>query len=316
MSIRRTNNFFFLARLAGTGNLHEHDCPSYGQENYFSGLSCYPSGVVQETPEGRTLLQIPPSFATLGAMNAMSLRGLLHLLIAEAAINQWLPDEERTWARISHRLRSAAMFIDTPDGQPLSERLCVPDAYTRDAPSQNHETLKALLCHNLPGPLLIAPIKGCESGPKATRLMLKHLPGIRFWLPAAHAAQLTPPATPLFGLAILELQSGSQSANLNVRHMAVLWTDRCYTPCPDEAIARVAEQLRKTQQAFLTPLRFDANESHLLADFALLRDHGAEPAFVVGSDYPDSRAKKALATVLRRYFPVSIFDVDATALST
>jgi len=311
MSVRRTGNFYFLARLPGTGHLHHPDCPSHAPDNFFSGLAHYSAGVITDTCNGRTLVHLaPPSPAGVAGLQ-MSLTGLLHLLIADGEINRWTHGQPAAWSHVASALRRAARFIDLAPNQPLEDHLFIPEPYDHTHPSSNDDELASFLASPHTPKIVIAPFKQIDPSDKHARLSLKHLARTRFWL--SQSDFLPPPSEgdpALYGLVILEVRPGWKTGNVNVIRGALTLTDRHFLPCASSAIAAVAERLRQKGQPFLRPLRFDAPESEIQADFALFYGDRVEPAFLVGAASTDSRQKKALATTLRRYYPVTLFDSD------
>lgn len=312
MSVRRSGNYYFLARLPGTGHLHHPDCPSYATDSFYSGLSHYPAGVVTDACNGRSLVRLAPASPPTDHNSLqMSLTGLLHLLLADGELNRWTKGQPSSWAYAAHAIRRAAQFIDLAPTGPLDARLLVPDPYDRDNPSANDDALVEFLASQNSPKFVLAPFKQFDVHEKGGRLSLKHLARTRFWLP--HTDFPLPPVggePPLYGLVLLEVRAGWKPGNVNVIRSALTLTDRHFLPCASSAIAATAERLRQQAQSFLRPLRFDAPESEMQADFALIYGDRVEPAFLVGAACPESRQKKALATTLRRYYPVTVFDSD------
>lgn len=115
---RSSSDRFHLARFPETGTEHSEDCLYYAADPAMSGLGSYRRGVVQELDDGATKIKLKvglqqrPTAAPEGAdttspgnakappsrsrssQASMTLKGLLHFLWTQAALNTWSPGME------------------------------------------------------------------------------------------------------------------------------------------------------------------------------------------------------------------------------
>ena len=145
LQIRLRDGKYHLAVWPEQGPMHDSSCVFFREDE--AGPETEISSQVKENEDGsraisltftldRSALSSTPRTQTASRLSVddhrqpeqASLRGLLHLLWAEANLTRWHPSWERDWGRARYELMQAANRL-TVKGAPLNERLFVPRPY-------------------------------------------------------------------------------------------------------------------------------------------------------------------------------------------
>lgn len=147
LQIRLREGKFHMAVWPEEGQLHDGNCIFYREDEQISPATELHSAVMHKE-DGTKEVELSFAFSrsTLQASGKgqegnsrlsldnqklpeqASLRGLLHLLWAEANLTRWHPKWSRDWGRTRYELIHAAQYL-TSNGEPLSQRLFVPRPY-------------------------------------------------------------------------------------------------------------------------------------------------------------------------------------------
>lgn len=270
--ISRRGTHYFLARLPGSGFLHDAQCPSGEDINLFSAADCYLPGVIHEFADGRQTVQMRDA----GREDGVSLGGLLDLLLEASALNHFRPGEARGWRDIRARLAAAAEDISCEPGGALASLLILPEAFNPDAPTAGVERVMQQLT-SAPAPRLVcAPMRRLAPSRYGWLLQLRHLATVPFWVrdeevqrieceAAGTLAFATPPP---FALCLAEVEPG-RDRGVRVLTLCVRRTDRRFMPCLSDTDEQLSNALSRTHHYF-RPLRFDADWKRPLADFVVV----------------------------------------------
>lgn len=204
LQVRLREGKYHLAVWPEQGPMHDSSCIFFREDE--AGPETEITTQVKENEDGsreirltftldRTSLASTPRPQTASRLSVddhklpeqASLRGLLHLLWAEANLTRWHPSWERDWGRARYELFQAASHL-TIKGAPLSERLYVPrpyresmkdeinrewDRFTRSLARGQVEVIKSAL--------IVAPVRkfvehAAQEGGKSTAHMhLRHM---------------------------------------------------------------------------------------------------------------------------------------------
>lgn len=154
---------FQIKRMPETGDRHHPACPSYEPGPAMSGLGELVGEAVVQLDPARVELHVDFPWARVpgraGASREpaepsevgrtrrrMSLRALMHFLFERAGFNRWSPAMagKRNQAVLHKYLMQAAEAIQVK-GEPLSNRLYVPEAFNESAKAEQAERRRARL---------------------------------------------------------------------------------------------------------------------------------------------------------------------------
>lgn len=145
-------NKYYLAKMPGTGKLHNPSCPSFELDGQVRGLNAYEKNVIKLNSDGMLAVKIQTPFShrrvdrnervswghsavpslskTSQKQESMSLSGLLAVLWEEAELNRWYPlfAGKRSWGVVRNRLTQAAENLVAKRTQ-LSSILFIPESF-------------------------------------------------------------------------------------------------------------------------------------------------------------------------------------------
>ena len=316
MYVGRRGSTYYLSRMPGSGLLHEPACPSMEDLNLFSAAADYADGAIVELPDGSVQVRFDPAAERGENPTAVSLDGLLDLLLEISNLHAWSPqDNERGWCAVRERLGSAARTIYLAGGAVLSSCLLLPGAFEKDTYQERKRLQESFLCVQDAIRLVCAPLREIRPARYGWQIVLKHMPTSRIWMPRRVAesmkarAQGTLDCSEASYPALCLLQTRpTGNGGFAVTAGALRRTDRRFVPCLTDAEARVADTLAARQRRFVRPLRFDASWERALADYALVEEGTAPiPIFVLatcGAPALDE-AKRGTAAVFARVLGVA-----------
>ena len=311
MYVGRRGQVYYLSRMPGTGFLHADGCASVEDNTLLSGAHAYAAGAIIERADGMLQLAINLDRRERQAapQTQLSIDGLLDLLIEQADLNRvQIGAEPRTWSSVRAKLLEAVPLILLNDA-PLETIFYAPDRYARERSVDELAACEAKIKSAQGHALILAPLKEIRLTTYSWQVVLKHLPGLRLWVSKDAADQMEARwasayfnANPEFALCLVIAKPGRREGNYTVSNMAILPTDPSFLPCRTTRESEVASELIAEGHSILRPLRFDAEPSHVLADFAILDGDNPTPVFVLapsGSDDFDT-AKRGVAALMER----------------
>lgn len=192
---------YVIKRLPGTGKAHAPSCPSYEFDGDMSGRCDLADAIderagqyllrvdfpwtrsVRSDDDGERTVVCGVGESGRKALRRMSLQALTHFLFDQAGFTRWSPAMEgkRTQGVLMKYLHQAAAEV-LIQGQPLSERLYVPEPFSEAthpaAARRRRERLSFLQpCDGrYPLAVVIGEFKGAERGSTGHRIWIKHLP--------------------------------------------------------------------------------------------------------------------------------------------
>ena len=204
LQIRLRDGKYHLAVWPEQGPMHDSACIFFREDE--AGPETEITTQVQENEDGsreirltftldRSSLSSTPRPQTASRLSIdhhklpeqASLRGLLHLLWAEASLTRWHPSWERDWGRARYELIQAANHL-TIKGTPLSERLYVPRPYReslKDDINREWDRFTQSLARgqgdNIKSALIVAPVRKFvelptqDGGKIAVAMHLRHM---------------------------------------------------------------------------------------------------------------------------------------------
>ncbi len=328
---RSSSDRFHLARFPETGTEHSEDCVYYAADPAMSGLGSYRRGVVQELDDGATKIKLkvglqqrptaapesadttspgkpkaPPS-RSRSSQASMTLKGLLHFLWTQAALNTWSPGMEgkRNVGVVHHHVMRVA--ANTYAGRiRLAQNLIVatPTSAGQQAGYNKAKTLDAvghrrrlvvvapLAQHQegMDGASLL-PISAFHGIPQLTldegiwhaleRSFGRELDAWRAGNPVVAIVQTDPP------------KSSGGTVRAQVVDAALMHVTREWIPVDSGYEALIADQLVASKRRFEKPLRFDAGEDATFPDFWLKDMESAMPLEIWGMASAEYQARKA-----------------------
>lgn len=326
---------FVIKRMPDTGHLHHPACPSFEPESCQSGLGeLLGQAVIERAPDAVELHVDFPMERSPGRVVArrephppgevrvqrkrMSLRALTHYLFERAGFNRWTPAMAgKRGQGVIHKYLSEAALGIRLKGQPLSDRLYVPEPFQQATQAEAAERRRHKLAflqearsdNHFAMALVIGEFKGSEPAPQGQRLWVKHMPDVPLLMPAKTWLR----TERLYG-ALLEARQADTSQPPRIVLCALIFARREHTYqvealsfmlvhpqwIPIEGVHELPllDTLIAQQRRFVKPLRYDARTA---AEFpnALLLDTGDEPvALHVASDFLDLKERAAKARVL------------------
>lgn len=309
MYVGRRLGRHYLARLPGTGPLHDPACPSVDDANFFSGASCYAPAILREGSDGITTVPLARRVPRGTQLAAMSLDGLLDLLIDEAGLNASAPGMARvSWAQAQLAIGAAAGRLAI-DGRLLTEILTVPLPFDKDLQAEHESSYMARLL--MAGrPMLLAPLRDVRTTDRGWIVTLKHLPNWKLFVPARvgaaleerHGGCLSLSQPPLYGMCLARLVDAGRRGMFLADEVAVRRTDPALMPSASAQEDAIGAWLTDLGRPFMHTLRFDAPLEQPLADFALTDGEVPAPVFVLAATGCKAldEAKRAAALALVR----------------
>lgn len=331
---RSSSDRFHLARFPETGTEHSEDCLYYAVDPTMSGLGSYRRGVVQELDDGATKIKLkvglqqrpttapenadttPPSKTkappsrSRSSQASMTLKGLLHFLWTQAALNTWSPGMEgkRNVGVVHHHVMRVA--TTTYAGRVrLAQNLIVatPTSSGQQASYNKAKTLDAV--GHRRRLVVIAPLAQHQEGMDGASLMpisafhgIPHLAldeGIWHTLERSFGRELNAWRAGNPVVAIVQTdppKSSGGTVRAQVVDVALMHVTREWIPVDSGYEALIADQLVATKRRFEKPLRFDAGEDATFPDFWLKDMENPMPLEVWGmatAEYQTRKAEKA-----------------------
>jgi hypothetical protein len=276
MYVARRGASYYLSRLPGTGFLHADDCPSNEAVNIFSAISVYADGTIAAGADTLHLLYKPNGPVQL-LPSAVTIDGMLDLLLDLSDLNVLYAREERRWATVRGRLAEAAARVRINGGACVGDDLVVPEAFDRDTYDQH--VLPALE-RRLAEPkekVVCAPLKTIAATAHGWAVTFKHMPKLQFWAHKSVVADSEARAQGAFvaceadypALCLAAIKPARHGAMFGISALAVRRVDHNYLPCQSAAEATLANALHQAGTPFMRPLRFDAPIDYPLADYAI-----------------------------------------------
>lgn len=308
MYVGRRGPTYYLARMPGSGMLHDSRCGSAENVNLFSGIVGYAHGAVIESPDGNLNIAFDQATSRSVGATAIGIDGLLDLIIDTANLNAWSPAApERSWQQARKGLSTAAAAIDIRDAESLGQLLLLPVPFEKDTYDAARSDQEDFL--SVPGALrlICAPLREVRPTQYGWQLVLKHMPRTKFWISQKVAAvvegaaggtlTLSDANYPALCLAIVRRAKGD---GFTVVQLALRRTDRRFVPCLSLAENAVADLLVERGIPHLRPLRFDLPWDAPLCDLALTEGFDPPaPIFVL-----DASGSSALDDAKRSAFRV------------
>lgn len=165
MYIAKRGVLYYLARMPGSAKLHARDCQSH----------VVPDVIYQDSPDA-------PS-------------DILARLWLQ--VNAELPEQNRSWRDLRESLLKASASLMV-DGGPLQSRLLVPESFDRDMADKRSlaHTIFYTGCDDDDGAnryWTIGIIKELKPSKFSTRMSVRHMPDIAFWVKTEKAQSLPRP---------------------------------------------------------------------------------------------------------------------------
>jgi hypothetical protein len=224
----------------------------------------------------------------------MSLRALMHFLFERAGFNRWSPAMagKRNQAVLHKYLMQAAEAIQVK-GEPLSNRLYVPEAFSESAKAEQAERRRARLSvlqpHDGRQPLAVVmgEFKGWESAPAGARIWIRHMPDAPLLADARTWARVQRGFAPLFealdsdggrGLRLMlaALIRARREHTYEIDLASLMLSSEEWIPLEGVHEAPLVRALVAQGRRFVKPMRYDARSVAGFAN-AILLDAGAEP---------------------------------------
>ena len=196
--IARRSGALFVARMPGTGTLHDPECDHFEAPGDLSGLGSVDGRAVKENEDGTaTMLSLGfplkrgPARAAPDALTSdkpslkstgqkLSMRGLLHVLWDRAQLTRWHPRMagRRDWWIVRRELLKAADGC-VAKGDNLARRMFVPEPWRerdKDAiAARQHETLAQVRLSHDTMMIVVGEVKTITPSPRGERIQLRHL---------------------------------------------------------------------------------------------------------------------------------------------
>ena len=302
---------FQIKRMPETGDRHHPACPSYEPGPAMSGLGELVGEAVVQLDPARVELHVdfpwarvpgrpgvgrePAEPSEVGrTRRRMSLRALMHFLFERAGFNRWSPAMagKRNQAVLHKYLMQAAEAIQVK-GEPLSNRLYVPEAFSESAKAEQAERRRARLSvlqpHDgrQPLALVLGEFKGWESAPAGARIWIRHMPDAPLLADARTWARVQRGFAPLFealdsdggrGLRLMlaALIRARREHTYEIDLASLMLTSEEWIPLDGLHEVPLVRALVLQKRRFVKPLRYDARTAAGFAN-AILLDVGAEP---------------------------------------
>ena len=327
---------YVVRRMPDTGPQHHPTCYAYEPECGTSGLGeLRGEAVIEHTPEkievrvdfplarvpGRALPKGEPTEpAEIQApRRRMSLRALLHLLYERAGLNRWYPRMEgKRNQGVIHKYLSAAAGDVIVKGEPLSDRLYVPEPFRLE----NQEEIadrrwKKLAILQSPEDdvqykmaIVIGEFNGTEATSFGRKVMIKHMPDaplhidIRAWerveraygnLLRARDADVR--WKPRVVMAALIYAKQPHVYQIDLVSM-MLATDQ-WLPINGLHELDLIERLCAERRSFIKPLQYDARLPDQFPNVLLLDAGPSAKRLHVVNDLADAKARAAKDRAVR-----------------
>jgi len=300
-----------IKRMPETGDRHHPACPSYEPGPAMSGLGELVGEAVVQLDPSRVELHVDFPWARVPGRagvsrepvepsevgrtrRRMSLRALMHFLFERAGFNRWSPAMagKRNQAVLHKYLMQAAETIQVK-GEPLSNRLYVPEAFSESAKAEQAERRRARLSvlqpreGRQPLAVVLGELKGWESAPSGVRAWIRHMPDAPLLADARTWARVQRGFAPLFealdsdggrGLRLMmaALIRARREHTYEIDLASLMLTSDEWIPLEGVYEAPLVRALVAQRRRFVKPLRYDSRTAARFAN-AILLDAGAEP---------------------------------------
>jgi len=208
MYVAKLGSHYVIKRMPSTGGKHDPDCNSYEEPPELSGFGEVKDRAIQEDEAtGTTTLRLDFSLTKMGKRAAtpsagtehdtvrtdgakLTLRGLLHYLWDQAALNRWTPGMEgkRNWYVIRKYLLHAALGKKAKD-MALAEQLYIPEVFSVEREAEITQRRLARMATLVSGDnkarklmIAIGEVKEIGASRYGFKLVAKHLPNFPFMI--------------------------------------------------------------------------------------------------------------------------------------
>lgn len=328
---RSNSDRFHLARFPETGTEHSEDCVYYAADPTMSGMGSYRRGVVQELDDGATKIKLkvglqqrptaapenadttppgktkaPPS-RSRSSQASMTLKGLLHFLWTQAALNTWSPGMEgkRNVGVVHHHVMRVAMTTYAGRVR-LAQNLIIATSASSGQQATYNKAKSLNAVSERRRLVVIAPLAQHQEGMDgANTLPISAFHGIPYlaleegiWhsLEKSYRRELDAWRAGNPVVAIVQTdppRSSGGHVRAQVVDAALMHVTHEWIPVDSGYEALVADQLVKSSRRFEKPLRFDAGEDVTFPDFWLKDMESPVPLEMWGMATQEYQARKA-----------------------
>ena len=297
--VRLRHGRYYIARMPGTCHLHERaTCELFSENAEHSGIGEYVGAIeydgdvaeikvnfslkkaipaMHPVPGGR-----PDSKSGRVKRGSMGLSVLLSYLWSAAGLNAWTPGTVRPWSWVYSSVKDAAGAIrlgeralaDLLHVQPDSKQVWLPTAPADPTDGQDYSLLLFKVNGVAATPFGGAYLKtsvGAAILAKETVLKAIERSYPRAWRLLEQPWQLEDGVKPpkLICLALVQWDTIKGAPGLSIVQAALMMTNWRDIPVESRYELRVADQLVEQSRFFTKPMRFDAAEDVVFADFLL-----------------------------------------------
>ncbi len=270
---RLINGRIHVARWPDTGHLHSITCPAFDPSSTPDAIKALDDGTLEirtafsfkVSPSSGADCAVPPSKTVFHAgRQSLGLAAFLRELWRLSELDKWAPGMagHRSWGVVRYRLLNAAVPIMV-QGEPLLDRLFVPEPYRRDIPRQSDFQVEALInAIPLDGmAMLIAPIKAVTESRYGIQLSFTHLPSMRCFGQRDDelmgSIQSLDEDHRLIGVALLQPREGY----FKIADMETICVTGDWLPCQSKAHGEVIDRLVDDKaMTFVVSSAIDASE--------------------------------------------------------
>lgn len=327
IKLRRETDRYFITRYGHTGINHFPECIWYSSANV-SGRQAYTEGVVEEEADGNLRVQLAVSLNARNPVereprdaaavqnprsgrnqSVMKLQGLLHLLWTELNLNVWHPKMGKArYINSVHGWLNAAAARVRAGRTNLNEVLLVGAQKDADPEAEVNRSKVAAAVAGNRRLVIISPLAAWNEA-RETRTGkvpvrdFSGLPELRvddpLWSETLrhHPVELAAwrRGERIIAVALTDVPEGRTAAVLRLSLMYV--SDR-WIPLNSSHEGTVEARLADESRSFMKPLRFDADQDDVFADFHLLDTSVNHlPMEVFGMNTPEYLMRKQIKEV-------------------
>ncbi|MET0413019.1 MAG: DUF1173 domain-containing protein [Polyangiaceae bacterium] len=313
MYVAKLGERHLIKRMPSSGADHHPDCHSFEPPAELSGLGQVAGSAIQEDVDsGTTTLKLDFSLSKVGGRTApvakggeadsvrtdgakLTLRGTLHFLWEESALNRWTPAMEgkRSWYVVRKALLQAALQKDAK-GTALDSVLFVPETFSVERKDEIERRRLAKLSRvSAPTPtggarklmILIGEVKEISPARYGQKLVVKHLPAMHFMLDDELHQRLAKRfadelalwnADETTHLVVVATFGIGPSGFAAIEEIALMVTAPNWIPVEHGAEAQLVGQLVREGRRFTKGLRYNLPRTKPLAS-AVLTDTAPKP---------------------------------------
>jgi hypothetical protein len=305
---------FYLAKMPGTGKLHNPACTSFELDGDVRGLNAYEKSVVKLNSDGMLAIKIHAPFShkrvdrnervTLGSntipsvqaqhqkQEAMSLSALLAILWEQAELNRWYPlfAGKRSWGVVRKRLAEASENIVAKRTQ-LSSILFIPESFKLDRKdeidSRRKERFNSIMRHQngkTQYMVAIGRIRNIEVNDKSVSIRLAQQGNnVVYWgekfiatkIESSGCMDVLNDADDQKVMVIMIINRDDRDA-LMIRDIGFLQIDDHFLPSKTAEDVVITKVLIEGERDFIKTMPYDTTNDNVYPDFMLL-DTGLKP---------------------------------------